>query len=150
MYSKEELYQLKKEFWEGFDCYCKHINKGRKKWILYDTKVKGLSMKFDAKRDSACVMMELSQKDTAAREKMYDKLLSMKTYIEDAFGEPLHWEKQFTGDGNRCVSRIYIQKDGIDFHRQIQWMDFFKFFYEKMSVMESVFENIRDFIMDNG
>ena len=95
-------------------------------------------------------MMELSQKDTAARENMYDKLLSMKTYIEDAFGEPLHWEKQFTGDGNRCVSRIYIQKDGIDFHRQIQWMEFFKFFYEKMSVMESVFEDIRDFIMDNG
>ena len=149
MYSKEELYQLKKEFWEGFDCYCKRRNKGRKKWILYDTKVKGLAMKFEAKRDGAYVVMELNQRDTYTRESMYDKIFAMKTYIESVFGEPLCWEKRHLGDGERYFSRIYIQKNGIDFHRQIQWMEFFSFFYEKMSVMETVFDDIKDVVTEN-
>jgi len=146
MYSKEELVQLKKDFWEGFDIYCRNVSHARKRWILYDTKIKGFAMKFEAKRDGALVMMEMSQRSQSVREAMYDKLFSMKSYIEDEFGEPLVWEKQYLGDGNRFFSRIYLKKEGIDFHRQIQWMEFFHFFYEKMTIMESVFDDIKEII----
>lgn len=44
MYSKEELKNLKLEFWESFAAFCEvqPYLRGRKKiWTLYDTKVKG-------------------------------------------------------------------------------------------------------------
>ena len=43
MYSKEELKNLKLEFWESFAAFCEvqPYLRGRKKiWTLYDTKVK--------------------------------------------------------------------------------------------------------------
>ena len=54
MYSKDELKNLKLEFWESFAAFCEvqPYLRGRKKiWTLYDTKVKGVELKFDATRD---------------------------------------------------------------------------------------------------
>ena len=45
MYSKEELKQLKTEFWNSFAAYCEvqpYLRNRRKMWMLYDTKVKGV------------------------------------------------------------------------------------------------------------
>ena len=49
MYSKEELKNLKLEFWESFAAFCEvqPYLRGRKKiWTLYDTKVKGVELKY--------------------------------------------------------------------------------------------------------
>ena len=46
MYSKDELKNLKLEFWESFAAFCEvqPYLRGRKKiWTLYDTKGKGLN-----------------------------------------------------------------------------------------------------------
>ena len=59
MYSKEELKNLKLEFWESFAAFCEvqPYLRGRKKiWTLYDTKVKGVELKFDANRQGAYVI----------------------------------------------------------------------------------------------
>ncbi|MFT4612543.1 MAG: hypothetical protein ACI9OT_001931, partial [Gammaproteobacteria bacterium] len=41
MFSKEESRQLREEFWTSFG------KSFPRKWILYDTKIKGFSFKFD-------------------------------------------------------------------------------------------------------
>lgn len=54
MYTKDELRELKIAFWESFAAYCEvqPYLQGRKKiWILYDTKIKGVELKFDATRN---------------------------------------------------------------------------------------------------
>ena len=53
MYSKEELKRLKLEFWESFAAFCEvqpYLRRRRKIWTLYNTKVKGVELKFDANR----------------------------------------------------------------------------------------------------
>ena len=65
MYSKEELKNLKLEFWESFAAFCEvqPYLRGRKKiWTLYDTKVKGVELKFDANRQGAYVIPYLCSK----------------------------------------------------------------------------------------
>ena len=60
MYSKEELKQLKKEFWEGFGTYCSLIpalKRRKSKFMLYNTKMKGVELKFDATRTGASVIL---------------------------------------------------------------------------------------------
>ena len=63
MYSKDELKQLKKEFWEGFGVFCSNhpvLGKRKSKFMLYNTKMKGVELKFDATREGAFVILELN------------------------------------------------------------------------------------------
>ena len=51
MYSKEELKELKMEFWEGFGLYCSLtpiFRRRKSKFMLYNTKMKGVEMKFNS------------------------------------------------------------------------------------------------------
>ena len=57
MYSKDELKNLKLEFWESFAAFCEvqPYLRGRKKtWVLYDTKVKGRTQIRCDKRGCVC------------------------------------------------------------------------------------------------
>ena len=64
MYSKEELKNLN---WSlgSFAAFCEvqPYLAGRKKiWTLYDTKVKGVELKFDANRQGAYVILEVNHR----------------------------------------------------------------------------------------
>ena len=77
MYSKDELKNLKLEFWESFAAYCEvqPYLRGRKKiWILYDTKVKGVELKFDISRSGAYVILEVNHRSEEFRLEMYERL----------------------------------------------------------------------------
>ena len=77
MYSKEELKNLKLEFWESFAAFCEvqPYLRGRKKiWTLYDTKVKGVELKFDANRQGAYVILEVNHRSEDLRLEMFERL----------------------------------------------------------------------------
>ena len=77
MYSKDELKSLKIEFWESFAAYCEvqPYLKGRKKiWTLYNTKVKGVELKFDANRKGAYVILEVNHRSEDERLEMFERL----------------------------------------------------------------------------
>jgi len=149
MYSKEELKTLKKDFWEGFDTFCsynKELGLRKKKWILYDTKVKGVDLKFDATREGAFVILEVNFRDKEERSLMFEKIKLYKTIIESHFDQPLIWNDSFVREAGNEVCRIYVQKLELDIHRHIQWIDFYKFMAENMLKMESAFEEIKEML----
>lgn len=88
MYSKDELRKLKTEFWESFAAYCgvqPYLRRRRKMWVLYNTKVKGVELKFDATRNGAFVILEVNHKQEDQRLEMYEKLTWYKEYLELKF-----------------------------------------------------------------
>ncbi len=77
MYSREELKQLKQEFWKSFATFCElqpYLRNRPKMWMLYNTKVRGVELKFDATRSAAYVILEVNHKKEDERLKMYEKL----------------------------------------------------------------------------
>ena len=65
MYSKEELMNFKVEFWESFAAFCEvqpYLRRRRKIWTLYNTKVRGVELKFDATREGAYVILEVNHR----------------------------------------------------------------------------------------
>lgn len=149
MYSKEELKQLKKEFWEGFGIYCSHIpalKRRKSKFMLYNTKMKGVEMKFDATRDGAFVILEINLHDEQARLEKYEQFEQYKTIMEKQFPEGLIWDFAYVRESGEQVCRIYTQKNGIDLHRRIQWMDFYKFMAEEMLKLEKAFKTVKEAI----
>ena len=117
MYSKDELKNLKLEFWESFAAFCEvqPYLRGRKKtWVLYDTKVKGVELKFDATREGAFVILEVNHRSEEARLEMFERLTWYKDTLEMDFPEGLTWDICFVRDTGKQVARIYTAKSGID------------------------------------
>ena len=105
MYSKAELKNLKLEFWESFAAFCEvQPNlRGRKKiWTLYDTKVKGVELKFDANRTGAYVILEVNHKREDLRLEMFERLTWYKETLEQDFPEGLIWDICFVRR-RRCI-----------------------------------------------
>ena len=145
MYSKDELKNLKLEFWESFAAFCEvqPYLRGRKKiWTLYDTKVKGVELKFDATREGAFVILEVNHRGEEARLEMFERLTWYKDTLETDFPEGLTWDICFVRDTGKQVARIYTSKSGIDFHRRQDWGEFFSFMASQMYLLERNFMSI--------
>ena len=151
MYTKEEAKQLKKEFWEGFGVYCSQIpalKRRKSKFMLYNTKMKGVELKFDTTRDGAYVILEINHHDAVKRFESYEKFEMYKTLIEKNFPEGLIWDFAYIRECGTEVCRIYTCKTGIDIHRRIQWMEFYKFMSEEMLKLEKAFRLVKEAIED--
>ena len=151
MYSKDELKNLKLEFWESFAAFCEvqPYLRGRKKtWVLYDTKVKGVELKFDATREGAFVILEVNHRGEEARLEMFERLTWYKDTLEMDFPEGLIWDICFVRDTGKQVARIYTSKSGIDFHRRQDWGEFFSFMASQMYLLERNFMSIAEYLRE--
>ena len=151
MYSKDELKNLKLEFWESFAAFCEvqPYLRGRKKiWTLYDTKVKGVELKFDATREGAFVILEVNHRGEEARVEMFERLTWYKDTLETDFPEGLAWDICFVRDTGKQVARIYTSKSGIDFHRRQDWGEFFSFMASQMYLLERNFMSIAEYLRE--
>lgn len=151
MYSKDELRALKTEFWESFAVYCElqPYLRGRKKmWLLYDTKIKGVELKFDASRQGASVILEVCRKPEEDRLEMFEKLTWYKEAIEKDFSGQLIWDICYTRESGQQVSRVYLTCTDIDFHRREHWGQFFSFMAQNMYQLENNFLDIVEYIRE--
>ena len=144
MYTREELKLLKKEFWEGFGFFCQNhptLGKRKSKFMLYNTKMKGVELKFDATREGAFVILEFNHPDEAERLSKYEQFEQYKVLIEQDFPDGLIWNFAYRLETGNEVCRIYSKKTGLDIHRRIQWMDFYRFMATEMLKLERAFQS---------
>ncbi|MFV0553702.1 MAG: DUF4268 domain-containing protein [Mangrovibacterium sp.] len=147
MYTREEVKKLRRQFWIAFAQRSERVPEiahRKKKWILYDTSVSGVDLKFHLGRNSIMVMIELNQKNEDKRLEMFELISSYKVIIEEGFEEGLTWELCYERESGEQVSRIYIENTDYDFHRQIQWGEIFDFYIENMLKLERNFFEIRE------
>ena len=151
MYSKEELKNLKLEFWESFAAFCEvqPYLRGRKKiWTLYDTKVKGVELKFDANRQGAYVILEVNHRSEDLRLEMFERLTWYKETLEQDFPEGLIWDICFVRENGRQVPvSMWQRKDWICIGERI-WGDFFTFMASQMYLLERNFMGIAEYLRE--
>ncbi len=151
MYTREEAKLLRKKFWTLFGKRCKIVPElayRKKKWILYDTKIAGLDLKFDVDRNAATVMIEVNHKNEDKRLNIFEKLGKYKVILEEGFEEGLQWELCVSRKSGEEVSRIFVSQEGFDIHRQNQWPDIYNFFIDNMLKLEANFMEIRDLLKE--
>lgn len=151
MYSKDELKKLKIEFWESFAAYCEvqpYLRRRRKMWTLYNTKVKGVELKFDANRKGAYVILEVNHRQEEERLEMYERLTWYKETLEKDFPYGLIWDCCFVRETGNEVARIYVAKEGLDLHRREHWGDFFSFMARQMYLLERNFMSIAEYLRE--
>ena len=150
MYSREEVKILKRNFWTGFDAFCAELPRfkyRKRKWILYNTKIKGVELKFDAARDGAYVIFELNHPKLSKRLEMFELMKKYKVVVDQFFADA-EWQEQFEKPCGTMVSRIYRHLGGLDIHRQEQWPEFFPFLCREMCLCERMFKEMRELLQD--
>ena len=147
MYSRDELKQLKREFWISFSDYCLTIPQlasRKSQFMLYNTKLKGVELKFDATRNGAFVIMEINHTDPDRRFELFEHAQACRLLFEQELGNELIWELCDMRPEGKEVSRIYIQKMGMDMHRRDDWPQFYEFMAPMMLRMEKAFRAFKE------
>ena len=149
MFSKEEAKILREEFWDQF----KNLSAGkraRKKlpgnWMLDQTGIKALNLRFHVDREVAQVGIDLETRNMDKRIELYEKLESLKKLLEGAMESPLIWELEYIRENGKSVSRIYLQMEGVDIYMRDTWTEAHKFMYVNMMKLESFFQEYRDLL----
>jgi hypothetical protein len=142
MYSKEENQKLKREFWVTFS------EKYPRKWVLYDTKIKDFSFKFYVENTKAQVQIDIEHRNEIKRIQYFEKLESLKNILEEEFISDLVFEKNFSLENGKTISRIWVEKLNVSVSNKKYWDEIFSFFNEKMSALELFYLEYDEFIKD--
>jgi len=149
MFSKEEAKKLREEFWDQF----KRMSAGRRarkklpgNWMLDQTGIKALNLRFHVDREVAQVGIDLETRNMNKRIELFEKLESLKKLIEKAMESPLLWELEYIRENGKSVSRIYLQMEGVDIYKRDTWNEAHKFMFTNMMKLEAFFQEYRDFL----
>lgn len=142
MYSKAENQRLKQEFWIAF------AEKYPRKWVLYDTKIKDFSFKFWADNKKAQVLIDIEHRNEELRWQYFEKLEALKNILDDEFIKDLVYERNFTLENGKTISRIWVEKEGLSVSNRSHWDGIFDFFNEKMHALELFYLEYDEFIKD--
>lgn len=149
MYSKEEAKALREEFWESFR-QMSAAKRRRKKlpgnWILTQTGIKALNLKFHVDQEVALVGIDLETRNMDKRIELYEKLETLKKRLEETMGSSMNWELEYIRENGKSVSRIYMQLEGVSIYKRDTWTLAHEFMYENMMKLESFYQEYRDYL----
>jgi len=142
MYSREESQRIKREFWVAF------AEKYPRKWVLYDTKIKDFSFKFYVDNKRAQVLIDIEHRSDEKRTAYFEKIEALKNILEEEFIKDLVFEKNYTLESGKTISRIWVEKTGVGFSNRNNWDTIFDFFNENMHALEMFYLEYDEFIKD--
>ncbi len=141
MFSKAESAQLRQEFWTSFG------KSFPRKWILYNTKIKGLAFKFHADNKKAMIVLDVEHRDEIISEILFDQILSLKSILENDFFPEIIFEKEYFLENGKQISRIYLMHtEKFSIHNKNTWRSCYEFFNENMAKFELFFYEYEDYI----
>ena len=142
MYSKEENQRLKREFWIAF------AEKYPRKWVLYDTKIKDFSFKFYVENTKAQVLIDIEHRNEDRRLQYFEKMEALRSILEREYISGLVFEKNFTLDSGKTISRIWVEQSQVSVSNRKYWDAIFDFFFEKMNALEMFYLEYEAIIKD--
>ena len=140
MFNKEESRQIRQEFWTSFG------KSFPRKWILYNTKIKGFSFKFHFDTKKAFVSLVLED-DLENRINYWEQLIALRSILKEDYLPKAIFEETCFLENGKEISRIYVPLDNnVSIHNKNTWQKTMEFFNETMSLFEAFFEEYKEVI----
>jgi hypothetical protein len=141
MFNKEEAAQMRKDFWIAFG------KSFPRKWIKYNTQIKGFSFKFVAERKQALVVLDIEQPNEINNELLFEQLQSLKTILENEFLPEIIFDSEHLLESGKIIHRIYVlYPKKFSIYNKDSWRDCFEFFVKNMHQFELFFSEYEDYI----
>ena len=141
MFNKEEAAKIRKDFWTSYG------KSFPRKWLLYNTKIKGFSFKFYADNKTAFVTLDIEPNYESKRELLYQQVVTLKTVLEEEYIAEIIFDENYTLDTGKVISRVYVKLDKkFSIYDKNTWGSAFEFFNKNMAKFELWFYDFEDFI----
>lgn len=143
MYNKSEAAAIRKHFWTSYG------KSFPRKWLLYNTKIKGFSFKFYADNQMALVTLDIEPKNQTKRELLYQQIKSLQQVTEKEYISNIIFEENYVLETGKVISRIYVKSNqNFNIYDKNSWSTAFEFFNEKMTEFELWFYEFEDYIKE--
>ncbi len=140
MFSKEESKKIRQEFWTSFG------KAYPRKWLLYNTKIKDVTLKFTFTTKKTQVSIDIEPQDEIIKAYYYDKFLSLKTILTSEYIPEIIFDDNYELENGKIISRVYTEILGLNIHNKKTWDDAMEFLNENMNKLEIFFKEYEDFI----
>lgn len=133
MFSKEDSKKIREEFWINFGKNYPH------KWILYDTEIREVQLKFTFNTDFAQVSLDVFSRDEVIHEYYFERIYSLNSILKKEYLPDLKTEKHYTLPEGKEISRFYEQLNDVNIHNRNHWPSVSEFLYKNMRKLETFF-----------
>ena len=140
MFSREESKKIRQEFWTSFGKEFPH------KWLLYNTKMKEIQLKFTFDRKVAQVSLDIADEDEMIRAYYFEKIQSLQKVLKTDYLPEAVLEENYELPEGKLISRVYVQIENVSIHNKKDWPEVKKFLSTKMLLLEEFFMDFSDFI----
>ena len=140
MFSQEESKKIRQEFWTSFGKEFPH------KWLLYNTKMKEIQLKFTFDRKVAMVSLDIVDDDEMIRAYYFEKLQSLETVLRSDYLPEAILREKYELPEEKVVSRLYVELENVSIHNKKDWPQVKNFLATKMMQLEEFFNDFSDFI----
>jgi hypothetical protein len=147
MYTRQEASAIKKKFWTRLGQYMKPVPAAGGEpvnWINYKTGIKHLFFRADADRKQVSVSIELQHPDAEIRELYFAQLSSLKNILEEYTGEEWQWQKEYTKEDGRAISRISYIQEGLNVFMEADWPAIISFLKPRLIALDSFWEMVKE------
>lgn len=142
MYSKEEALKIKKEFWIAF------AESNPRKWLLYNTKIKDVSFKFNVDNKKAIVSLDIEPKNAELQKIYFEKIESLQTILVKEYLKDAILDRNHQLESGKIISRIWVELEQISINNKSTWPTIFSFFSDNMEKFELFFYEYEEYIRD--
>ncbi|RKR07067.1 uncharacterized protein DUF4268 [Maribacter vaceletii] len=139
MFSKEESKRLKQDFWIAFG------KSFPRKWTLYNTKIKGLTFKFQFNLKTAEVAIIVDHNNLEVRMELWEKLISLKSIIKEEYLPNATFNDSYPIN-NKEISKIYVEIKNVSIHNKDTWQETMIFLSNNMKKVEAFFQEYKDIL----
>lgn len=140
MFSKEKSKELRQEFWTSFG------KNFPRKWVLYNTKIKDLELKFTFTTKFAQVSLDVVSDDAVIRAFYFEKITALQNILLTQYLSDAIFEDEYVLPEGKTVSKVYVQVGEVSIHSTADWNQVQIFLYEKMDLLETFFLEYKDFL----
>ncbi len=143
MFTKEESKKLRQDFWVAFG------KSYPKKWVLYNTKIKGLVFRFHFDLKKAAVSMDVEHSNLENRIALWEKISSLRSILKEGFLLKVIFEDSFLLENGKEISRVYVEMNQVSIHNKNTWQETMIFLNKNMSQFEEFFHEYQDVLSNS-
>ncbi len=138
MFSREASKKLRQEFWISFG------KSYPRKWLLYNTRIKGLFLKFHFDTRNAMVSIDIEDHNLENRIQLWENLLSLKSILQTSYLPKAIFEEIYFLENEKEISRVYVIKENVSIHDKNTWQETMLFLSEHMGILENFYQEFKD------
>ena len=147
MFSKEEAYQKKKDFWVSYGGYMK-LQKNAEgesiNWINYKTGVKGLYFRTNVDRKFAEVLIQVDHPDPDMKQMIWEQLEEYEMVLHSYVGVDWIWNAQDFDEDGKEISTIRVKLENVSIFRDADWPNIISFLKERMKNLDEFWIDHKD------